>query len=112
VVGFFVAVISFIIISYIYRIDFIDYKQNLLVRLLISLVILFVTYTLTGNKVVYDKINKCWKINYKIIFYLFLILFILRHFDSYEINLVTLLFFPILVSPQLVSGFFMLFVRI
>ncbi len=50
--------------------------------------------------------------NYKLFFYIFLLLFVLRHTDNYQSNLVTIIFFPILLLPQFIGGFLMSYTRL
>jgi len=107
-----VSVISFIVVSYVLRIDIINFNQNLLLRLAVALMGFVTTYLLLRNKRIFENITKVWKNSYKLIFYLFLFLFVIRHIDSYELNVITLLFLPMLLTPQLVSGIFLSFVRI
>lgn len=107
-----VSIISFMVACYVLGIDIIDFNQNMLVRLAVALMGFITTYFLLRNKRIFENVTKVWKNNYKAIFYLFLSLFVTRHIDSYELNVVTLLFFPMLLTPQFVSGIFLSFVRI
>jgi hypothetical protein len=98
--------------SYSLGIDIIELNQNVLFRLAVSLIGLIVTYVLLSYKKIFERVLKVWGNRYKLIFYIFLLLFVLRHIDMYELNFVTILFLPLLLTPQLFSGIFLSFVRI
>ncbi len=98
-------VISFIISSYFFGIAPADINNYLIQRLLISFfVFIFIFIFISINKM-YEKINDKIKKNYKLFFYTFLLLFTLRHIDNYYLDLITILFLPVLLAPQFVGGF-------
>jgi len=106
------SVISFMTAGYVLRVDIIDFNQNILLRIAVALICFTTTYFLLRKKRLFENLTKVWKNNYKSIFYLFLSLFVIRHIDSYELNVITLLFLPLVLTPQFVSGIFLSFVRI
>ena len=106
-----VSAITYMVASYSFGIDIIDFNQKLLFRLAVAFIGFITAYLLLRNKKIFENVNKVWRSNFKLIYYFFLFLFVIRHIDMYELNLVTILFLPLLLSPQLISGIFLSFVR-
>lgn len=105
------SVISFMTAGYVLGVDIIDFNQKLLFQIAVAFIGFVTAYLFLRNKKIFENVNKVWRSNFKLIFYFFLFLFVIRHIDMYELNLVTILFLPLLLSPQLISGIFLSFVR-
>jgi hypothetical protein len=58
-----------------------------------------------------ERLTKYWKNNRLTVFYSLLISFSALHITNYELNLSTLLYFPILALPHLSAGFIFSYVR-
>ena len=84
-----------------YEVDFENFEYVLL-----SFIIYVVTFKLLSNKNNYFKTKIFWEKHSKAIFYLFIIYFGFVHIFNFEIDWKLLKFIPIIVLPQITTGFF------
>lgn len=103
--------ISYIIISYITGYSPID-AEGMAFRFCISVILAITLFLVLGRKYFVRNVPLLWDNNGKLIFLLLLFAFTLRHLDNYVLTSTVLLFFPILLLPQLVNGIFFSFVRV
>jgi len=102
--------ISYFFVSFLIARNAIDFSNYLLLRVVFSITI-FLLFLIITN--IYNKVFSIfWEKNKKAIFYFFLILFTIRHFDMYQINWETIFLLPVLVLPQLYGGILFSFTRI
>ena len=107
-----VFVIVFYISSYFCGVDPIDINICLFQRILISLFVFFLVFLFLSGNYFSETVNHFISKNYKLFFYTLLLLFTLRHIDSYQLSLNTLLFLPLLLLPQLFGGFLLAYTRL
>ena len=105
-------VISFIISSYLLKTAPINFHEFMIVRVIISTFAFLIVFILLSRRIIFERVKNSIKNNYKSYFYILLILFTLRHVDNYQFNVITILFLPIFLLPQLVGGFFMAYTRL
>lgn len=102
--------ISYFFISVLIARNALDLSNYLLLRFAISIIISFVFLIII--KLRNQFFLNFWKKNNKVIFYIFLILFTIRHFDMYVLNWTMIFLLPIVVLPQLYGGILLSFTRI
>jgi len=106
-----VLVISYLIISYFIGVSPIDAK-GMVFRFCFSVILAITLFIVLGRKYFAVKLPLLWENNGKLIFFLLLFSFTLRHLDNYVLTSTVLLFSPILLLPQFISGVFFSFVRV
>lgn len=104
-------VISYLIISYFTGVSPLEQK-GIDFRFFLSAGVAVVVYLALWMDSIQKKIALFWADNERIIHYLLIGFFCMKHLDNYILTSKVLLLFPILLFPQFLSGIFLSFVRV
>ncbi|MCF8347586.1 MAG: CPBP family intramembrane metalloprotease [Bacteroidales bacterium] len=107
-----VLIVSYYVTSVIFAGDVVNVDTQILLRIAFSIILATVVYFILLIKKVEQKVARFYDNYYKIVFYTLLLMFTLRHLDSYILSATVLLFSPLLLLPQLIGGIFFSFTRI
>ena len=107
-----VLIISYYIISILLAGDVVDVNNRLIIRIVLSITIAILIYTILGVKKNDQKVGEFWDGHYKMVFYSFLLMFTFRHLDSYMLTISVLFLSPILLLPQFIGGIFFSYARV
>ena len=102
--------ISYFLISVLISKNALDFSNYLLLKFIISIALSGMFFIIINIK--NQFFLNFWLRNNKAVFYVFLILFTIRHFDMYIINWATIFLLPLVVLPQLYGGILLSFTRI
>jgi len=106
-----ILLLSYVLISRLgYGVGHLDIEENLLVRVIASILIAVFTYFI--SKGYSTNFSNFWDANFRWIYYFSIIVFAMLHLDFAELTLSKFLLFPLLTFPQLVSAAINGYIRI
>lgn len=104
--------ISYTLISYSFGHNILNCDDGLFIRITVSVIFMCIVYFLLGFENINKRLVRYWSQNQRIIFYIFLIAFTVRHLDTYELSGASIALSPILLLPLFFNGIFLSFIRI